>query len=153
MNLTRIIKPAFIVIGKEGSTDDGPGFIQRLWEDANGHFSEVAPQAKYDENGGLLGVWGVMSDMGRTFASWEDCFTRGLYLAGVECADGAEAPVGWTKWTVPGYEYVVADPAEHPFPEVIAWLAVQGIPLAGAVHDFTDPQKGKTEMRYPIRRL
>ncbi len=44
--MKRIIKPAFTVIGMEGSTDEGEGFIQRLWEDANGHFSEVAPQAK-----------------------------------------------------------------------------------------------------------
>ncbi len=153
MELTRIIKSAFAVIGKEGSTDDGPDFIPRLWDDANGHFDEVAPLAKYNEHGRLAGVWGAMSDMNRTFAPWEDGFTRGLYLAGVECLDGAEAPDGWTKWFIPGYEYLTADPAVHPFPEVIAHLNAQGIPLAGAVHDFTDPATGKSAMYYPIGKL
>ncbi len=100
-----------------------------------------------------MGVWGVMSDMARTFAPWEDGFTRGLYLAGVECADGAEAPAGWTKWIVPGFEYLVADPARHGFAEVIAHLTAEGIALAGAVHDFTDPQTGENCTFYPIRRL
>ena len=35
MQIERCIKPPFTVIGKEGSTDDGPGFIQKLWQDAN----------------------------------------------------------------------------------------------------------------------
>ena len=28
----------------------------------------------------------------------------GLYLAGVECIDNAEAPDGWIKWTIPSYD-------------------------------------------------
>ena len=35
-------KEAFSVLGKEGSTQQGPGFIQALWEDANGHFAQIA---------------------------------------------------------------------------------------------------------------
>lgn len=38
MKIEKIRKESFTVIGKEGSTDDGAGFIQRLWDDANGHF-------------------------------------------------------------------------------------------------------------------
>ena len=49
--MQRIIKPAFCVIGKEGNTDQGEGFIQRLWEEANGRFDQVAALAKLDENG------------------------------------------------------------------------------------------------------
>lgn len=92
------IKPAFTVIGIEGSTNDGPGFIQRLWEQANGRFAEVAALAKTGPDGSLCGIWGAMSDMSRRFMPWEDGFTRGLYLAGVECRDGAEPPAGWTRW-------------------------------------------------------
>ena len=40
------IKPAFSVIGLEGSTEDGAGFVQRLWQEANGRFDEVAALAK-----------------------------------------------------------------------------------------------------------
>ena len=40
--MDKVIKEEFVVIGKEGSTLDGEGFIQKLWNDANSHFSEVA---------------------------------------------------------------------------------------------------------------
>ena len=46
MNLHSLTKQAFTVIGKEGSTTDGPGFIQRLWANATAHFEEVAHLAK-----------------------------------------------------------------------------------------------------------
>lgn len=46
MIIEKRIKASFSVIGKEGSTLDGPGFIQNLWMDANSHFNEVQPLAK-----------------------------------------------------------------------------------------------------------
>ena len=150
--MEHIIKPAFTVIGKEGSTRDGAGFIQRLWEDANAHFCEIAHLAKM-ENGQLAGVWGAMSDFSRSFAPWEEGFTQGLYLAGAECVDTAEAPVGWTKWVIPGYEYLRVDSTPTAFPDTLTYLAQQGMTLAGAVHDFTDPATGKGSMCFPIRRL
>ena len=101
MIIERCIKESFVVIGKEGSTLDGDGFIPRLWAEANSHFEEVGHLAKKDTNGNLLGIWGAMSDFSRSFNPWED-FRKGLYLAGVECCDCAEAPGGWTKWPIPG---------------------------------------------------
>ena len=44
--MVKVIKKSFVVIGKEGSTLDGEGFIQKLWDDANSHFGEVAHLAK-----------------------------------------------------------------------------------------------------------
>lgn len=85
LNIQKIVKPSFAVIGIEGSTDDGEGFIPMLWSDANAHFDEVSPVASRDENGALLGIWGAMSDETRSFLPWTDGFSRGLYLAGVEC--------------------------------------------------------------------
>lgn len=35
MKMEKCIKKSFIVIGKEGSTFDGEGFIRKLWDDAN----------------------------------------------------------------------------------------------------------------------
>ena len=43
LNIQKIVKPSFAVIGIEGSTDDGEGFIPMLWSDANAHFDEVSP--------------------------------------------------------------------------------------------------------------
>lgn len=148
------IKPSFSVIGKEGSTRDGEGFIARLWEDANGHFSEVAALAKADESGTSVGVWGAMTDFSRSFLPWEADFSEGLYLAGVECCDDAVAPAGWVKWTVPGFEYRVAEViGPDTFRTALAQLRAEGHTLVGAVHDFTDPGTGKAYMYFPVRKL
>ena len=58
--MVKVIKEKFVVIGKEGSTLDGEGFIQKLWDDANSHFSEVAHLAKKDANGGWI-KWTIPS--------------------------------------------------------------------------------------------
>lgn len=154
MKIQKCSKESFCVIGKEGSSDAGSGFIQQLWTDANAHFAEVAHLAKKDEKGNLLGIWGAMSDMSRSFKPWEDGFSKGLYLAGVECVDDAAAPEGWTKWVIPGYEYLYVECGhDTAFPEMIAYLQTNGLPLAGACHDFTCPQTGKNYMFFPIRKL
>ena len=154
MDIQRFRKESFSVIGKEGSTEDGGGFIQRLWADANAHFGEVEHLAKIDEKGSLAGIWGAMSDFSRSFRPWEDGFSRGLYLAGVECLDDAQAPEGWTKWIIPGFEYIcVACDHDEVFAETIAYLNANQIPLVGAVHDFTCPETGRNYMLFPIRKL
>ena len=154
MKIESCTRETFSVIGKEGSTDDGPGFVQNLWVDANSHFAEVAHLAKKDENGCLVGIWGAMTDFSRSFLPWEDGFSKGLYLAGIECPDDAQPPEGWMKWTVPGFEYIYVE-CDHDgvFSETIAYLQKNNILLAGAVHNFTCPQTGKNYMYFPIRKL
>ena len=40
-------------------------------------------------------------------------------LEGVECLDEAQPPEGWTKWNIPGYEYLCAKvETENTFSEV-----------------------------------
>ena len=154
MQLRKIVKDAFFVMGKPGSTEDGEGFVQRLWADANAHFAEVQPLARIDEKGNLAGIWGVMTDFTRQFMSWQDNFSKGLYLAGVECDECAQAPDGWEKWRVPGFEYLCAAcKGENTFAAVIQYMKENDIPLAGAVQDFTYPQTGKNYMLFPIQRL
>ncbi|NLL13290.1 MAG: GyrI-like domain-containing protein [Fibrobacter sp.] len=154
MEIQKCIKESFSVIGKEGSTEEGLGFIKKLWDDANSHFTEVASLAKKDQNGSILGVWGAMSDFSRSFKPWEDNFTKGLYLAGVEVTDDAQPPQNWVKWTIPGYEYIyVKNENQNTFTEVIDYLSKNNIQLAGAVHDFICPEDGQGYMFFPIRRL
>lgn len=154
MNINKCIKESFVVIGKEGSTEADEGFIQKLWEDANSHFGEVVHLAKKDGSGNIVGIWGAMSDFSRSFLPWEDGFAKGLYLAGVECLDDAEAPEGWVKWVVPGYEYIYAECEEgNTFSQVIEYMDANGIPLAGAVLDYTCPETGKNYMFFPIRAI
>ena len=151
--MVKLIKEKFVVIGKEGSTLDGEGFIQKLWDDANGHFHEVAHLAKRDDAGQLVGIWGAMSDLSRSFRPWEDGFSKGLYLAGVECDDTAEAPDGWTKWVIPGYEYLVVENRKGAFEETLEQMKKEGITLVGAIHDHTDPATGKGYLYFPIRTI
>lgn len=154
MNIQKCVKESFVVIGKEGSTEDGSGFIQRLWADANAHFGEVAELAKRDASGDLVGIWGAMSDPSRSFLPWQDGFTKGLYLAGVECVDSAQPPEGWTKWVIPGYEYLAAQcDRDTLFPDMLQYLQDNQLTLAGAVHDFTCPKTGSNYMFFPVRKL
>lgn len=154
MNIQMCTKKSFVIIGKEGSTEDGDGFIQKLWEDANYHFHEVAHLAKKDDKGNIAGIWGAMSDFSHSFKPWENSFSEGLYLAGVECEDDAEAPNGWTKWVVPGYEYIYVKCEENnTFSNVLKYLKDNNFVLAGAVHDFSCPESREAYMFFPIRKL
>lgn len=154
MEIKTCIKESFSVIGKEGSTMDGAAFIEKLWEEANTHFNEVERLAKIDKNGHIFGIWGAMSDMTKSFKPWEDHFTKGLYLASVEVEDSAEAPEGWTKWTIPSYEYIyVKKEGLGTFRDVIDYLKEEKITLAGAVHDFLCPEENQWYMFFPIRQL
>lgn len=61
---------------------------------------------------------------------------------------------GWTKWVVPSYEYIYVEcDSLDTFPEMIKYLNKNNINLAGAVHDFTNPETGKNYMFFPIRKL
>ena len=152
MGVSRVVKQRFTVIGIEGSTKDGNGFIERLWKEANTRFAEITDLCKRDGNGGFVGFWGAMSDFTRSFKPWEG-FSQGLYLAGAECKDDAEAPRGWTKWVVPAFEYLCFDCEEFAFGQAIDYVRDHGFSLAGAVHDFTDPRTGKGYIYIPIKKL
>ena len=154
MNINKCTKESFTVIGKEGSTNDGAGFIQNLWKNANNHFNEIEQLAKKDANGNIVGIWGAMSDLSRSFLPWKNGFTEGLYLAGVECIDQSEAPEGWTRWVIPGYEFIyIENESNDTFQMAIQYLQENDMTLAGAVHDFTCPESGKDYLFLPIRRL
>lgn len=146
--------PAVTVIGREGSTRDGEGFIQRLWAEANARYTEIEPLVKRGPDGLPVGFWGAMSDFTRAFRPWTDDFTEGLYLAGTECVDGAEPPRGWTKWILPAREYLkVENDGPNSFRRALERLAENHLTLAGAVHDFNDPRTGLGYHMIPIRRI
>ena len=150
-NIEVIQKDAFCVIGKPGSTNDGPDFIQKLWQDANGHFSAVEHLAKRDDEGNLLGVWGVMTNFNMEFLPWEENFSKGLYMAGVEVERDALPPKGWKKWIVPGFTYwkVKAEGPET-FRDTLAVMEKKQQRLVAAVQDFTDPKTGENYMLFPV---
>ena len=99
----------------------------------------------YAEYGAQCQIFPVPSCHGRGFP-------RGFILR--ECNDEAEAPDGWTKWRIPGYEYIYVEcEGKDVFQKVLEYLKDNGIPLVGAVQDFTSPQTGKNYMYFPIKKL
>lgn len=157
MEFEKCQMPSFSVIGKEGSTEDGEGFIKQLWEEANGNFREIEHLALKDESGVLLGIWGLMSDSTRSYRPWEDNFTKGLYLAGAQVTDDAICPSGWVKWTVPSYEYVygkVIGDSREAFVRGLEYIKESGLSLVGAAFDYFCPEEdGQLYFFYPVRRL
>ena len=155
MNFDLITLPALRVIGMEGATTDGDGFIQRLWEAANSRFGEIAHLVRTDANGIPAGVWGAMTDFSRNFQPWEDGFSRGLYLAGAEVMENAEPPQGWTAWDIPAFEYLRfhADGQPDLFSRALETLTANGYALAGAAQELTVPGESAEYLLFPIRRL
>ena len=98
-----------------------------------------------------------MSDFSRSFNPWEDDFTKGLYLAGVEVDDAAQAPSGWVKWTVPSFEYLYAKVNEDyqaAFAAILKHIEDNGLSLAGAIYDYTSLEEdGQQYIFAPIKRL
>ena len=71
-----------------------------------------------------------------------------------ECDSAAKAPDGWTKWVIPGFEYLYVEcDSDTIFTDMIQYLNDCKLSLAGAVHDFTCPQTRKNYMFFPIRKL
>ena len=62
-------------------------------------------------------------------------------------------PDGWTKWTIPSYEYIVVESHREAFEDTLGQVNEEGISLAGAVHDYTDPTTGKGYLYFPIREV
>ncbi len=154
MEYNKVIKKSFSIIGKLGSTKDGVDFIKDLWNDATSNFLEISNIAKRDNNNNIIGIWGLMSDFSKSFYPWQDNFTKGLYLAGVEVIDNAIDVRGWEKWTVPSYEYLVVKAyKESVFKDTIDYMFKNGMNLVAAVFDFTDPITKENYMYFPIRKI
>lgn len=95
-----------------------------------------------------------MSDFSKSFMPWEDNFSKGLYLAGIECADDAVAPFGWTKWVIPGFQFVkILCEDNNTFGSGLKYLEEHGHKLAGAAQDYTDMKTGNSYICFPIKRL
>lgn len=148
-------KPAFAVIGMEGSTEEGEGFISRLWQAANSRYAKIAPIIR-TQDGKPAGLWGAMSDFGRRMLPWEEGFTRGLYLAGAEADIDAFVPDGWQKWCIPARKWLaspVSGSVTEAFRTGLEELERRGFSMVGAACDYTDPETGRAYVAFPIENL
>lgn len=152
-------KQSFSVIGKlgQGNSSQGSLWIPPLWQAANGNFHEIAELAKKDEDDNMVGIWGAMSDIDESFHRWSN---QGKYLAGCEVIDGAVAPEGWTKWTIPSYKFLVVKCSQEEYGSIFnnminSYLPEHNYQLVGAVHEYYSPQEsdGSFYLYFPIERL
>ncbi len=152
MLIQKCHKDAFTVIGKKGSTADGIGFVGELWKKANGGMKEIVSLMKRDKKGVPVGCWGLRSDLSGGFGEWED--GEGLYLAGVEAKEGACAPFGWTKWTVPASNYVsvhVEGKKADAIEEAMAYMEKAQLAAKGAYHEYMNPLvPGQMILFFPV---
>lgn len=138
-------KKAFTVIGKLRSSFEGPSFIDNAWNEFNQGLNEVLKFAKKDEDGKLVGVWGAMSNLDQNFGIWENNYSEGLYLASIEVRDEAIAPLHWTRWRIPEFNYAYVK-VENNYSEVFKYVLGEFLPknklkLAGAVQEFYNPNE------------
>lgn len=156
MHIKHVKLASFAVLGKLGSTKDGQGFVQRLWQHANEQFGDVKHLALTNEFNDYMGFWGLMSDYDMNFMPW-DHYQNGYYLAGVEVDMHTKAPEGWTKWIFPSCE-CIAVKVEGEYQACIAkgldYLKAHHYTLAAAMIDFMDPlEQGQPYIYFPIKRL
>lgn len=155
MEFQMIDLPEITIIGKEGFCTAAHSVVQALWQEANSHFTEIAPLAKRNADGSFTAFWGAMSDESRAFLPWTEGFSRGYYLAGAETTADQVAPIGWTKWTLPARTYckiaVSSDSYGSTFQQMLQQeLPAHGLRLCGAVCDLTDPATGTNYLMFPV---
>lgn len=128
-------KPAFSVIGIEGSgkADEGPKWIEPLWERAHKRHAEVEHLVKPTGE-----AWGLMNDTDEYLAAWKE---KGKYLAGWEMKTDRKPPAGWNVWKMPAQSYAVVACTMATYGEAYRYVVQQLLPTegyvqAGAAHEF-----------------
>jgi predicted transcriptional regulator YdeE len=155
MNKSIVSLPEIAIIGKEGLCTKENNPAQKLWDQANAAFIEVASLGMKDKNGLYVGFWGAMSDETMSYLPWTENFTRGYYLAGIEVYKDAVVPNGWQKWIMPARTYlkVLIEIGQY---EVVFQNVINNIipdmntMLSGAVCEYTEPATGKIYLLFPI---
>lgn len=159
MYVKLVEKQSFSVIGKlgQGYANEGFKWIPPLWKEANGNFNEISSLVKHNNEGNIVGIWGIMSDINEKFERWQE---QGKYLAGCEVKDNAAAPQNWTKWVVPTYKYAVIKCSQDTYRDAFSYMLNDYLPQNGfknvwAVHEYYDPKdtNGELYLYFPIEKL
>ena len=154
MKVEVITKPAFAVLGMEGSgpANRAPEWIRPLWEAARSRIEEIRDLIIGD-------CWGLMSAIDEPFGRWKE---EGKYLAGWEVRLETQAPEGWTMWQVPQTTFATAACTMRTYGD--AWqyfhdqfLQNEDYDQGGAVHEFyppefQDPEKDTFYLYFTIKR-
>lgn len=148
----------FAVIGKLGSTkSNNVNFIKELINEANSKFEEIKFFAKDD----VLGEWGLMSSFNNFLAPWDNNFSEGMYLFGVEAKENIaykNVPKGWTIWLVPKNKYArikIEDFNKYKelFNSMVYFtIPYNGYELSGAAFDYHENKTNSDYIYFPIKK-
>ena len=89
---------SFSVIGLVGDNSAGPRYVYNLWREMNVKGKAIMHLAKKDDDGQIMGAWGLMNDETLSFLPPGKKTEKTIYLAGIEVDNAAKAPKGFTKW-------------------------------------------------------
>ena len=147
----------FAVIGLVGTSDEGPGYVDALWQRMNRYGKSIMHLAKKDDDGEIMGAWGLMNDDSLSFLPPDERKSKKVvYLAGIETDVDAKPPKGYTKWLVPAFDYVYApvsggkDKAAV-IREVMAYLDTHDLTFAACPFDFMPPGGGDMYLFFPVK--
>ena len=148
---------AFTVIGLVGDNTKGPGYIGRLWEEINVKGKSIMHLAKKDADGKVVGAWGLTNDETLSYVPLDKKKGKSLYMAGIETEAGAKAPKGFTKWTVPAFDYLYAFAEANKLNtihDILDYAAENGWEIIGSPFDFMPPDSGgQMVLFFPVRKI
>ena len=148
---------SFSVIGLVGDNSAGPRYVDELWRAMNVQGKAVMHLAKKDDDGQIMGAWGLMNDETLSFLPPGKKTEKTVYLAGIEVDNAAKAPKGFTKWTVPASDYLYAQVGRNKLDvinAVLQYAGENGWEISGCPFDFMPPDsRGEMFMFFPVKKL
>ena len=145
---------SFTVIGLVGDDSAGPGYVGKLWQEINTKGKAIMHLAKKDDEGNVMGAWGLMNDETLSFLPPEEKTARTIYMAGIEAEDDARPPKGFTRWVVPESDYLYAPAGLNKVETVksiLQYAEEHGWVPASCAFDFMPPQS-EMYLFLPVRK-
>ncbi|MDF2685198.1 MAG: effector-binding protein [Clostridia bacterium] len=158
VKIKTVLKNEFTVIGKigQGLSKDASDWVPRIWEGANKDFDQIKTIILYNNDGGIKGLWGIMSDVQEKFEVWNE---NGKYLAGCEADKNAIPPEGWTKWTIPAQTYLSVACSNETYGDIFNYIKTDyiiknNLKIAGAIHEhYPEPgNPNNIELYFPVKK-
>lgn len=133
----------FCVIGLVAEADKTNG----LWTKMNKLGEELMPLARRDDDGDIMGAWGLTTEDTLSFRLPKKDDPHLLYMAGLEVEDTAHPPKGFTKWIVPGSDYIYAlveKSKRETLNALLQYAEAKDIEIIGYPQEFMPPMANGT---------
>lgn len=118
-----------------------------LWTRMNKQGGELMPLARRDDDGDIMGAWGLTTEDTLSFRLPKKDDPHLLYMAGLEVEDTAHPPKGFTKWIVPGSDYIYAlveKSKQETLNALLQYAEAKDIEIIGYPQEFMPPMANGT---------